>query len=130
LPDIKKLADDALNNPIDKLPLENRLKPHHKIAILIEDNTRNSPKKVILRILLERLKNLSIPGSNISIIIALGTHSHLDSDEMVSTYGEEVVKNYSIVNHACLSHDLVPVGKLRSGTVVKSTGVHMRRISG
>lgn len=119
LPDIKKLADEALNNPIDTLPLEKRLKPHHKIAILIEDNTRNSPKKVILRILLERLKNLSIPSSNISIIIALGTHSHLNCDEMASTYGEEVVKNYSIVNHDCLSHDLVPVGKLRSGAVVK-----------
>ena len=38
---------------------------------------------------------------------------------MVSTYGEEVVKNYSIVNHDSLSPDLVPVGKLRSGTVVK-----------
>ena len=55
LPDIKKLAVDALDNPVDVPPLERELKPHHKIAILIEDNTRNSPKKEILKILLERL---------------------------------------------------------------------------
>jgi lactate racemase len=119
LPDIQKLALDAIDNPIDMAPLENHLKPYHKIAILIEDNTRNSPKKEILKILLERLSNIPIPRSNISIIIALGTHGHLKYNEMVSTYGEEIVRNYHIVNHDSLSPDLVPVGKLKSGTVVK-----------
>ncbi len=117
--DTDELAVKAIDNPVDAEPLESQLKPHHKVAILIEDNTRNSPKKEILKILLERLKDLSIPRSKISIIIALGTHGHLNYNEMVCTYGEEVVKNYSIVNHDCLSPDLVPVGKLESDTVVK-----------
>jgi lactate racemase len=117
--DIKDLVVNALLNPVDAVPLEGQLRPSNKIAILIEDNTRNSPKKEILKILLERLESFSIPASNISIIIALGTHGHLNYGDMVNTYGEEVVKNYSVVNHNCLSPDLVPVGTLKSGRVVK-----------
>jgi nickel-dependent lactate racemase len=119
LSDINNLTINALIDPVDADPLERQLKPSDRIAILIEDNTRNSPKKEILRSLLERLEHISIPDSNIIIIVALGTHEALTRKEMIMTYGEEVVNNYTIINHDPLSPDLVPVGKLKSGTVVK-----------
>ncbi|NLD36564.1 MAG: nickel-dependent lactate racemase [Desulfatiglans sp.] len=119
LSDTKNLTINALDNPVDALPLEKQLRPSDRIAILIEDNTRNSPKKEILKHLLERLARISIPESNIIIIVALGTHEALTSKEMIMTYGEEVINDYTIINHDPLSPDLMPVGKLVSGTVVR-----------
>jgi nickel-dependent lactate racemase len=119
LDNVESLTENAIDNPADTTSLEKQLRPSDKIAILIEDSTRNSPKKEILKLLLERLDHISIPRSNITIIVALGTHSHLSENEMVSTYGEDFVRQYKIVNHDCLASDLFPVGNLKSGTVVK-----------
>jgi nickel-dependent lactate racemase len=119
LSDIKNIVINAIDNPVDTLPLEKQLRPTDRIVILIEDNTRNSPKKEILKLLLEELERISIPKNNIIIIVALGTHEALNRKEMILTYGDEVVNNYTIINHDSLSADLVPVGKLQSGTVVK-----------
>ncbi|MBN2419627.1 MAG: nickel-dependent lactate racemase [Deltaproteobacteria bacterium] len=116
---IEKLIRRAINNPVEAAPLEKQLKPAAKVAILIEDNTRNSPKKEILRILLAHLEKLSIPPENISVIAALGTHQFLSKEELEHTYGHDIVKEYCFYNHDCMACDLVQVGKLRSGTAVK-----------
>lgn len=116
---VEELAGSALNKPINAATLEKVLTPSDKIAILIEDNTRNSPKKYILRILLDRLVGLSIPPDNISVIVALGTHQPLSQEELGHTYGQDVVKRYHFYNHDCRADDLVPIGKLKSGTTVK-----------
>ena len=119
LNDAKELASNAINKPIGAAPLENLLTSQKKIAVLIEDNTRNSPKKHILRVLLDYLNNRLIPPENVSIIVALGTHQPLTPEELENTYGEDVVKRYNFYNHDCRADDLVPVGELRSGTIVK-----------
>ncbi len=116
---VEKLARNAINKPFDAPPLEKILTSSDKIAILIEDNTRNSPKKHILRILLEYLNNLSIPPDNISILVALGTHQPLSQEELEYTYGQDVVNRYSFYNHDCRADDLVAVGTLKSGATVK-----------
>ena len=119
LNDVEVIADKALNNPIHTAPLKENLKSSAKVAILIEDNTRNSPKKHILKVLLDHLDSLSIPPDNISLIVALGTHQPLSHEEMEHTYGEDTVKKYRFYNHECRADDLVSVGALRSGTTVK-----------
>lgn len=116
---IDQLIFNALDKTIDTTPLEKQLRPSDKVAVLIEDNTRNSPKKYILRVLLERLSDLSLSPENISIIVALGTHEPLSINEMNHTYGADLVKKYSFYNHDSKARDLVPVGKLQSGTTVK-----------
>ncbi|MFC1837933.1 nickel-dependent lactate racemase [Thermodesulfobacteriota bacterium] len=117
--DITELTRHALKNPVETMPLEKQLNSSSKVALLIEDNTRNSPKKYILRYFLTYLDSLSISPENISIIVALGTHKELSGDELERTYGEDLVKKYCFYNHDCLADDLVPVGKLESGTTVK-----------
>ncbi len=117
--DTLKLTEKAIKSPVSTPPLEIQLKPTDKIAILIEDDTRNSPKQLVLRACLKYLENLSIPSESISVIAALGTHRKLSSDELGRTYGEDLVKKYSFHNHDCRGDDLVPVGRLKSGTAVK-----------
>jgi nickel-dependent lactate racemase len=117
--DVEQLTREVLNKPIGSAPLKECISSSDRIAILIEDQTRASPKKRILKILLEELGRAQVPKENISIIVSLGTHRALTAEELKDNYGEEVVQQYSIYNHDCQAPDLVPVAKLKTGTVVK-----------
>jgi nickel-dependent lactate racemase len=116
---VEDLTRRALNNPVRSLPLKERISPSDVVAILVEDQTRSSPKKAILKTLLQELEEARVPRKNISVIVALGTHRPLSAEEMESVYGQDVVRNYDFVNHDCHASDLVPVGKLMTGAVVK-----------
>ena len=117
--DVEQLTRHALSNPIGSAPLEACISSSDKVAILIEDQTRASPKKRVLKTLLEALDEAGIVRENISIIVSLGTHRALTEEELNDNYGEDVVAQYAIHNHDCQAPDLVPVGKLKTGTVVK-----------
>jgi nickel-dependent lactate racemase len=117
--DADELTTRGLNNLIESRPLEELVNPEDNVAVLIEDHTRNSPKQDILRILLSRLNDLSIPRDNISVVVALGTHKGLSSKGLSKVYGEDLVRDYSFINHDSSATDLIAIGKLESGTTVK-----------
>jgi nickel-dependent lactate racemase len=117
--DVNGLTAQALNNPVESVPLEELINPGDNITVLVEDYTRNSPKKHILRILLSRLNDMSIPRDNISVVIALGTHKGLSSKDLEKVYGEDLVRDYKFINHDSNASDLIAVGELESGTTVK-----------
>jgi len=117
--DVRKLTKIVLKNPIHAKSLKNILSPSDKVAIIVEDLTRASPKKLILEILLEELKPFNIPTENISVIIALGTHRALTLEEMESTFGRELVGRYAFINHDCHATDLMPAGRLNTGRKVR-----------
>jgi len=117
--DIRKLTKIALKNPIHAKALKNILFPSDKVAIIVEDLTRASPKKLILETVLEELKTFNIPTENISVIIALGTHRGLTLEELESTFGRELIDRYAFANHNCHATDLMSVGTLSTGRKVK-----------
>ena len=112
---VEELTEKALRNPIKSPPLEEVLSNHDRVAIIIEDITRSSPKKRILEILLQTLERINIPDHNISIIIALGTHRKLTPSELEIIFGKELLNRYEFNNHDCHAPDLKPVGRLRTG---------------
>ena len=117
--DVEALTKRVLKTPVGCAPLRDRISPSDTVAILIEDQTRSSPKKSILKALLEQLDEARIPTKNISITVALGTHRELTPGELEDVYGKDAVRRYSFFNHSCYAPDLVPVAKLRTGTLVK-----------
>jgi nickel-dependent lactate racemase len=117
--DVEALTKRVLKAPVRSAPLRDRISPSDTVAILIEDQTRSSPKKSILRALLEELDEARIPRENISVIVALGTHRELADEELEAVYGEDIVRGYCLVNHSCYAQDLVPVARLKTGTPVK-----------
>ena len=117
--DAETLTVQALQSPLASHVLSARLKAENTICILVEDLTRTSPKRTILKIVLGELKQIGIPASNISVIIALGTHRPLSREELAGTFGAEVTAEYQFFNHDCHAADLVPIGRLASGTEVR-----------
>jgi len=117
--DAGALALQALQAPYGSSTLDILLTSGSKVCILIEDLTRTSPKKILLEVVLNILRQKGIPSTNISIVIALGTHRPLSSLQLSEAFGPEIVDEYAFVNHDCHSADLCPIGRLAGGTEVR-----------
>jgi len=109
----------ALADPVGHAPLAHALKPGDRVAIIIEDPSRASPKQQVLRAVLAELADAGIAGEDIVVVLGLGTHRHIKGPELGAVYGEDLVATYAFVNHDCQGDDLVPIGALQSGTAVK-----------
>ena len=117
--DVAQRTRAALESPIQSAPLKRRISSQDTVAVLIEDQTRSSPKEAVLRALLDVLNEAGVRRKNISVITALGTHRATTAQELESFYGKDLVQNYTFINHDCNAPDLVPVGALKTGTPVK-----------
>lgn len=117
--DTARLTQKALRRPMGSAPLRDCISPSDRVAILIEDQTRSSPKRAVLKALLEELEDVRIARENITVVVALGTHKGLLPGERGALYGDEAVRDYAFINHDCHAPDLVPVGRLETGTAVK-----------
>ena len=87
----------ALLNPFNSPALKDSITPKDKIAIIFSDITRATPYDIIVPALLEQLK--IIPNENICFFCATGTHRFATKDELIKILGEDIVKNYEIVQN-------------------------------
>lgn len=128
--DIRDAARNALDRPVGRPPLRECLSPSDSVAVIIEDMTRSSPKGIILRAVLEELDKAGVPDANIVIVIALGTHRGLTSEELDACFGADLTARHRFVNHDCHAPDLIPVAKLPTGKEVKINRlVHQARFT-
>jgi len=128
LPDPQRAFEEAFLNPISSPSLEEIVrrkgKPSQEMvaAIAVSDITRPVPYKGesgILLPLLRRLESSGIKKENIKIIVATGMHRASTDEEKVEMYGQEVVDQYTIVDHDCENNDLLEsIGKTKRGTHV------------
>jgi nickel-dependent lactate racemase len=128
LPDPQKAIEEAFLNPISSSPLEEiiqrkgKLPGEMSVAIAVSDITRPVPYKGesgILPPLLRRLESSGIKKENVMIIVATGMHRASTHEEKVEMYGEEVVEQYTILDHDCENNDLLEsIGKTQRGTNV------------
>ena len=113
------MLEEALRRPIGTPPLEEMLPPAGRIALLVDDLTRPTPKREILPLLLEKLQQRGVGPERVEIVVALGTHRQPSSEELKEALGDGIVKRYPTVNHDPFSQDLCPVGRLSMGSTVK-----------
>ena len=128
LPNPQGAIEEAFVNPINSPPLEEIIrrkgKPAEKmsVAITVSDITRPVPYKGetgILPPLLRRLESSGIKKENIKIIVATGMHRASTHEEKVEMYEEEVVEQFTILDHDCENNDLLEsIGKTQRGTNV------------
>lgn len=109
----------CLKNPISSPPLSDQLKPSTKVVILVDDLTRPTPQDKILPILLDELNRARIKNSDISAIVALGTHRYMTKEEIVEHCGKEAAGRIEIVNHEWKDKDnFINLGFTKKGTPV------------
>jgi lactate racemase len=116
---IRERAWKVLQNPIGKSPLSELISEKDRVAVLIEDLTRPSPKKIFLEAILDQLGNKGIPDRQIVIVFSLGTHRGLEEKEIEEAFGRDLVSRYEFVNHDCRAVDLVPAARLKTGRPVR-----------
>jgi len=90
----------AIQNPIGTSPLSELVKQKGKnVVLLVDDNTRGTPQKKILPILLDELNKVGVDDNYITALIALGTHRAMENWEIRKRFGEEIVNRIRFVNH-------------------------------
>lgn len=119
IPSIEEMTGGALSKPVETRPLKELISAASEIAIIIDDCTRPTPVADILGVLLPYLTGTGVPRKNVTIVVALGTHKPITSEELDIRVGRSVVADYKIVQHNAWQSDLVPVQLPGNGVAVK-----------
>jgi nickel-dependent lactate racemase len=91
----------ALDHPVGTPLLPEIIRPGHKVAVIIDDISRETPTTQLLPPLLEVLTRAGVETTHVSIIIALGTHRPMTETEIPVKVGPEILKTYRVFNTSC-----------------------------
>jgi len=117
--DVKAEVERALNEPIGSKRLSEIAQPEHKVAIVVDDFTRNTPSHAMLLPVLAELNAAGVKDENVTVIFGCGTHRAVKPEEAMKILGEEALNRVKTVSHACNAQDLAFVGKTKHGTTVR-----------
>jgi len=90
---------ERLDHPIGCKPLKEMVKKEDKVLILVEDNTRNTPVKDILPVLIDYLLKNGLKEEQVEILIAPGTHRVMTKEEVREKVGKDIQKRINISQH-------------------------------
>ncbi len=107
----------ALDNPIGAAPLAELVRPGMQVIIISDDNTRLTPTRQIIPILLDTLNAAGIPDEDMRIIISSGTHRPMTVQELDEKYGPAVISRVKILPHLYKNpENLINYGITERGT--------------
>lgn len=110
-PDLRQAVLDALRAPIASPSLAELAAKHGtRTVILVDDGTRSTPQSAVLPVLLEELNRAGVPDSEITMIIALGTHRRMSPAEMEARVGAEIYARVQVENLSQKPEDFVDMG--------------------
>jgi len=96
---INKFITSVIKNPLGIGPLSTVVSKGQKIVIVVDDYTRPAPTKQLLPPLLNELIECGINKTDITIIIATGTHTPPDYEKMIQILGKEIVNDYAVISN-------------------------------
>jgi len=116
LRNLEEAVLESLDSPIGTPPLSTLAEGKKNIVFLIEDNTRNTPLKTLLPILVDYLERHGVPGSAIRFLTAPGTHRLMTQEEILEKIGPEMARRFQVFQHdATRTEDLVDLGSVMAG---------------
>ncbi|KPJ57856.1 MAG: hypothetical protein AMS15_09530 [Planctomycetes bacterium DG_23] len=89
----------SLAEPIGAPPLTEIARGKKTACVVVSDFTRPVPNKIILPPLLEVLLEAGIAKENIALLVGTGMHRPNTSEELKEMLGEDVLKQYPIIQH-------------------------------
>lgn len=90
---------EALARPAGSPRLRELVRPGQSIAVAVCDGTRPQPREAMLGALFAELRGASVMESDVTILIATGTHRANTPDELRGMLGDDVVSRCRIINH-------------------------------
>lgn len=124
LPDERKALQDSLRAPIGSPPLRDMVRATDTVAIVVCDGTRAMPSHKVLPVILEEIAH--VPKANIRILNALGTHRPNTTDELFAMLGEEIVRNFEIVQTPATEKEgFTTVGHMPDGLPVRINSAYV-----
>ncbi len=110
----------ALDHPVGSLPLEKLARPGMRVALLVDDLTRPTPKKLLLPHVLGRLHQAGVADGDIRLMLALGTHRQMTEAEIDRHIGLETARRYRLINFDYQdASQFVSLGDTESGIPVE-----------
>ncbi|MGC8781955.1 MAG: nickel-dependent lactate racemase [Anaerolineae bacterium] len=97
LPDPAAALRAALAAPIAATPLRELVRPGERVGVIFSDITRPTPNRLILPTVLAELSR--VPGVEVTLFNALGTHRSNTDAELRDMLGDEIVERYPIVQN-------------------------------
>jgi lactate racemase len=111
-----ELLEEALQQPINSRPLEQLVKADDRVVIVVNDQTRPGPTSLIVAALLARLAAAGVGDSQISFVVATGSHRSPTAAELDEIIGPEVARRFKTESHDCQDdNNLVYCGTTTSG---------------
>lgn len=119
LEDLDTEIRNSLTNPIGAAPLRSLAAGSSKIALIVDDISRPTPVRSILPRLLEELAAAGAADSQITIVIALGSHRPMDKKEIIDRLGPDIVSRCTVINSRFNDPDsLIHMGITEDGAPV------------
>jgi nickel-dependent lactate racemase len=114
-----EIIEEAFLQPIGSSRLSEILEWCQDVLIVTDDHTRTTPTQVILPRLMKELEKGGIKPEGIRFLIASGTHRPMTEEEKSGKFGEEIPKEYTILNHQWWdASQLVYFGETKGGTPI------------
>ncbi len=111
-----EIIEEGFLHPIGSSRLPEIVEWCQDVLILVDDYTRTTPIQKILPRLMKDLERGGIKREGIRFLIASGTHRPMTEEEIVKKFGEEISKQYPILNHHWWdSSQMVYLGETTSG---------------
>jgi nickel-dependent lactate racemase len=107
----------AIENPIGTIRLKDIVNSGEKIVIITSDITRPMPSKIVLPPLINELKLANVGISDITIVLALGSHRKHSEDEKKYLVGN-IIYNSGINIIDSNMNECINLGKCKNGTPV------------
>lgn len=112
---VERAVEDAINRPIGTSRIRDLVKPGQKVVLIVTDITRKLPEEIIIPLLIKELLAGGIKKSDITAVVATGTHRPNTTEELKEKFGD-AVNEITFINHdAWNSKELLNLGKTTGG---------------
>jgi nickel-dependent lactate racemase len=101
-----ELLLSSLRNPVGSVRISDLARPKSRVAIMVDDDTRPTPIRELLPLVLQELRACGVPRHNIDIVVAVGTHPPLEANKLRKRLGDEILSHYRVTNHNSWAEDL------------------------
>jgi nickel-dependent lactate racemase len=87
VPNVGQEIHRTLREPVDSRPLRDLVRPSDQVAIIGDDGTRLTPTDQIIPRLLDELNQGGVPDSDVTLVIATGTHRPMTPGKIAASTG-------------------------------------------